>query len=440
MGAVGEEIDWAAVRAWIRRGLIASGQELVVGVLSYAGGVPLLVLSLLSIIFIGLFGTGVLLIPLVMVAVRALTNERRRLALWAGVQIPVPYRPRPQFAPLGVVGCWQRSRWLLSDPATWRDLLWLLSAPVNLLLGLLPAALIVYGLEGIFVAPVVGLLQHSYEYGLGWLVDFPGEYWLAIPQGLLSLFLGLAGWPWTQRLHGRFAHSMLAPTASAELALRVRRLTETRAETVDAQAAELRRIERDLHDGAQARLVALGMSLGMAEDLFATKPEAALRLLGEAREASDKALAELRDLARGIHPPVLAERGLDGAVRALALALPLPVHVDIELAGHARAPVESAAYFAIAETLANVAKHSRATRAWIRVHHSGGRLVMTVGDDGAGGADPRHGTGLAGIERRLAAFDGTLHVASPPGGPTIVTMELPCELSSPKTSPSSGTG
>ena len=172
----------------------------------------------------------------------------------------------------------------------------------------------------------------------------------------------------------------------------------------------------------------LGMSIGLAEDLMTKDPEAAQRLLAEAREASGVALSELRDLVRGIHPPVLAERGLDGAVRALSLALPLRVEVDIELPGRPQAPVESAAYFAIAEALANVVKHSAAGTAWVRLRHAGGVLSMTVGDDGIGGADPGQGTGLRGIERRLAAFDGTLTMTSPVDGPTIVTMELPCEL------------
>jgi signal transduction histidine kinase len=263
---------------------------------------------------------------------------------------------------------------------------------------------------------------------------------LAIPQGLLSLLLGLALAPPMQRWNTAFARAILGPTRSTELAQRVRRLAESRAETVDTQAAELRRIERDLHDGTQARLVTMGMSLGLAEELFDTRPQAARRLLAEARESSSLALAELRSLVRGIHPPVLAERGLAAALRALALALPLPVRVDIELPGRPPAPVESAAYFAAAEALTNVAKHSDANQAWLHVRYSGDRLSMTVGDDGTGGADPRGGTGLRAIQRRLAALDGTLALASPPGGPTILTMELPCELSSPKTSSSYETG
>jgi signal transduction histidine kinase len=212
----------------------------------------------------------------------------------------------------------------------------------------------------------------------------------------------------------------------------VARLTETRSDALDVQAAELRRIERDLHDGAQARLVAMGMSLGTIEHLLERDPAKARRLLAEARESSSRALTELRDLVRGIHPPVLAERGLGDAVRALAMASPLATEVSLDLPGRVPAPVESAAYFAISEVLTNAAKHSGARRVWIDVRHEDGMLRIVLTDDGHGGADPSGGTGLRGIERRLGTFDGVLAVNSPAGGPTIVTMELPCELSAPQ--------
>jgi signal transduction histidine kinase len=181
------------------------------------------------------------------------------------------------------------------------------------------------------------------------------------------------------------------------------------------------------------------MTIGLAEEMIERNPAAARKLLVEAREASGTALLELRNLVRGIHPPVLAERGLDGAVRALAMSLPLRVTVDMDLPGRPETPVESAAYFATAEALANVVRHSKARTVQIYVQHVDDLLLLTVSDDGVGGADPARGTGLRGIGRRLAAFDGTMAVSSPPGGPTVVTMELPCVLSSPKTSPSSGT-
>jgi signal transduction histidine kinase len=208
---------------------------------------------------------------------------------------------------------------------------------------------------------------------------------------------------------------------------------------VDTQAAELRRIERDLHDGAQARLVAMGMHLNAASQLMERDPAAAQRLLAEARDSSAKALSELRDLVRGIHPPVLADRGLVDAVRAVALDSPLDVQVNAEVPGRLDAPLESAAYFAVNEALTNVAKHAHATHVWIDLRVAAGMLKITVSDDGIGGADVEQGSGLRGIERRLATFDGILALSSPQGGPTVVTMELPCVSSSPKTSSSSGT-
>jgi signal transduction histidine kinase len=175
------------------------------------------------------------------------------------------------------------------------------------------------------------------------------------------------------------------------------------------------------------------MNIGLAERMVKNNPELAISLLAEARESSGQALSELRSLVRGIHPPVLAERGLDGAVRALALTMPVPVDLELAIGGRLSDPVESAAYFAVAEAMANVVKHSSATRAWISLRHDRGMLVAVVGDSGTGGADPAAGSGLRGIQQRLAAFDGIITVASPPAGPTVVTMELPCTLSSVRT-------
>jgi signal transduction histidine kinase len=245
------------------------------------------------------------------------------------------------------------------------------------------------------------------------------------------------------------AHAkVLLGREDAELAGRVEQLTQTRADAVDTAAAELRRVERDLHDGAQARLVALGMNLRAAERLIPTSPQAAMALVAEAREASAKALTELRDLVRGVHPPVLADRGLADAVRALALDAPVRTETDIDLPGRLDPPVESACYFAVAEALANAVKHSGARLVQTRMRYSppprlgrlsgagpaAGVLRIEVTDDGVGGADPAHGTGLQGVERRLGTFDGILAVNSPPGGPTMIIMEVPCALSSPRTS------
>jgi signal transduction histidine kinase len=214
-----------------------------------------------------------------------------------------------------------------------------------------------------------------------------------------------------------------------ELLGRVRRLAAARGEAADSAAAELRRVERDLHDGAQARLIALGISLRATEGLIRTDPGAAGALVAEARENSARALAELRALVAGIHPPVLAERGLGDAIRALALDVPVATTADIDLPRQLPPPVAAAVYFAVAEALANAVKHAGARSVHIRAAHAAGVLRVEVSDDGAGGADPARGTGLRGIERRLGTFDGVLAVSSPPGGPTIVVIEVPCVLS-----------
>jgi signal transduction histidine kinase len=250
-----------------------------------------------------------------------------------------------------------------------------------------------------------------------------------LDMGTSTLILGFGLWlvPRTIGVHaGLLKHN-------AALASRVTTLTETRVAAVDTAAAELRRVERDLDDGAQARLVALGINLRTAEQLFRTNPDAALALVAESRVSSALALAELRALVRGIHPPVLADRGLPDAIRALVLGCPVPAEADIQLPGRPAAPVESALYFAVAEVLANAVKHAGASHVHIRIGYCAGMLRGEVTDDGRGGADPAKGTGLAGVERRLSTFDGILAVSSPLGGPTIVVIEVPCALSSPKT-------
>jgi signal transduction histidine kinase len=253
---------------------------------------------------------------------------------------------------------------------------------------------------------------------------------VAVIDGVAGLALVLFGLWLLPRTVG--VHTGLVKR-NTELSSRVERLTATRVDAVDTAARELRRVERDLHDGAQARLVALGIALRAAETLVRTNPDAAVALLGEARENSAKALAELRDLVRGINPPVLAERGIGDAIQALALDAPVATTVDIDLPGRPPAPVESAAYFAVAEALANAVKHADASSVHISVAYSAGLLRIEVSDNGLGGADPALGSGLHGVERRLGTFDGVLAVSSPPGGPTIVVIEVPCALSSPKT-------
>ncbi len=430
------------VKAFARAGIAAIGRVALFGLLSPPVKLALFVLSVVS-LALTVIGVGLVVAPLVAMLVRAYADLHRRAARdWSWIDIPRPYRELPKGA---FVGSPRRWLWLVRDPATWRDLLWLLAgAPVGLVLGVAGPVLLLYGLQGVLAIPVIiDAAAGSYGYGVTWPIDDVLDMLSVPPQGALISAGALYAGPWLLWALAQYDRALLGPTRGAALARRVDRLTETRTQVVDAQAAELRRIERDLHDGAQARIVSLGMSLGMAEDLVTRDPAAAQALIAEARQASGLALAELRHLVRGIHPPVLAERGLDGGVRALALTLPIPVAVDVELDGRPDAPVESAAYFAVAEALANVVKHAHASNAWVSLSHLGGALRITVGDDGAGGASPDlpgGGSGLAGVARRLGAFDGSLHVDSPAGGPTVLTMELPCVLSSPRTSPSSATG
>jgi signal transduction histidine kinase len=249
-------------------------------------------------------------------------------------------------------------------------------------------------------------------------------------QGAVLLGLGCVLLP---RLLTWDADHQLARHAQA-LTRRVEGLTRSRTDATETAVAELRRIERDLHDGAQARLVAVGMSLRAVEQLIGSNPEAALALVAEARETSSRALADLRDLVRGIYPPVLADRGLGEAVRNLALDTVVDVDVNVDLPGEPPMPVAAAVYFAVAEALANAARHAGARTVQVSVEHAGGMLRACVADDGYGGADASRGTGLAGVERRLATFDGILAVSSPAGGPTIIAIEVPCALSSVKIS------
>jgi len=422
---------------WARGRLVVAGRGLLLLGLALAGLVILLaVLAILgvSVAFaikatrpygrqedrlieaITVFVFWLLMGPVFLLCFRPMAALTRRLAgRWCGVPIAAPYLPRP-WANGGKGGLRRRLTWLLTDQATWRDLLWVtVNGLVGWILPVVPAGVLLLGVVGI-VAPYASMNLR-----------------------LLAVAVAVAGtWasPWLMRGYGLLASSMLAPTQHAGLTLRVHQLAQTREEALDTGAAEIRRIERDLHDGAQARLVAMGMTLDAAGQIIDTNPEAARALLYEARDASVKALAELRNLVRGIHPPILADRGLADAIRALALDSPMRIHLASDLHGRVSAPIESAAYFAVSELLANVSKHAQARETWIDIRYTDGMLRIGVTDNGHGGADPARGSGLRGTERRLAAFDGVLAVSSPPGGPTAVTMEIPCELSSPKTSSS----
>ncbi|MEU2227785.1 sensor domain-containing protein [Streptomyces sp. NPDC018347] len=415
--------------------------DTLVGVAVATGALLSVVLFVTTAYFvvIAVIGIGFLALPYCTRAVRWLCDLNRRAATWSGVPVERPYRPEPEEIEKDIVGWMRRCKWILADPATWRDLLWLLLNCVAGLVGFVPAALLYYAGEGLFLA--CGLWRPLADDGQGrWYAFVTVDSWPAALAAALLALVVLTGWlllgPPVLKGHAYFVRFLLGPTRRSQLALRVRQLSETRSGALDIQAAELRRIERDLHDGAQARLVSLGLQLGAVDRKMVQDPEEARRMLRAARTSSVQALRELRDLVHGIHPPVLAERGLADALRALGLASPLDVTVVADLPGRLPDPVESAVYFAVSELLANALKHADARHVEVVAWRADDILHARVTDDGRGGADVSAGSGLEGIRRRLASFDGVLEIDSPPGGPTVMKLELPCALSSPKTSSS----
>ena len=371
---------------------------------------PALALGILSLLCIplALVTVGFALAFAVVPATAALTGVHRRVSgRLLGEEVPASYADTT-----GTNLVTRPVRWL-TDRARWRDVgfLWF-SATGGFVLSVIPV--------GLLVAPVVHVLGAVLDGGSWWWL-------LLVLDGPLLLVWWLVT-PALVRARALAERNILGHTRVERLERRVEEVSASRTETLDHSAAEVRRIERDLHDGAQARIASVGMNVGLAEKLIATDPEAAAALLREARETTVDALEDLRSVVRGIHPPALADRGLRGGIEALAVPIPLPVTVTVD-APALPPPVESAAYFAVAECLANTVKHAHATRAWVRVGHDGAALYLVVGDDGRGSAD-QSGSGLAGVARRLAAFDGTLMVDSPPGGPTVVTMEVPCRTTS----------
>ena len=351
--------------------------------------------------------------------------ERRWVGAMLGVHIPDPYRPLPDGS------LWRRARVLASDPATWKDLAYLVVLfPLGLIWFVVTTTVWTLAL-GLLTAPLwywipadggIALFENGVRANL--VLDTLPE---AILAGVAGAALCVAA-AWVVKgmaiAHGAVALALLGPSQN-QLQARVEALQTSRDRAVDSAEAERRRIERDLHDGAQQRLVALAMDLGMARAKLETDPAAATALVGEAHEEAKRALAELRDLARGIHPAVLADRGLDAAISALAARSPVPVGIDVAT-GRLPDPVESAAYFVVAEALTNAAKHAQAAEISVRITRHRDLLIVEVIDDGAGGADPARGTGLRGLADRVAAVDGHLTVTSPPGGPTVIRAELPC--------------
>ncbi len=347
--------------------------------------------------------------------------ERSRAAALLDVNLPSPHRP------LQPGGWFNRLGQRLRSASRWREIAYLaLGLPLQGLLGfvLLGVWAVSLGLvlTPFYLGHILGQFArvgpvpvHHADAVLAFLAGAVGLAIVA-PQATLGLM-------WIDR---QLVRRLLGPGKTEALTQQVSELSVRRDAALDSAEADRRQIERDLHDGAQQRLVALAIDLGRARERFDTDPDGARRLVDEAHEEAKAALAELRDLARGIHPAVLTDRGLDAALSAVVARCPVPVDLTLSLPTRPPASVESAAYFIVSEALANVAKHARASRATVAIALQNNRLTVEVADDGIGGADAGQGSGLAGLQHRVDALGGWMRVLSPAKGPTSVVVELPC--------------
>lgn len=365
-----------------------------------------------------LVGVGLLLLPTVPRVLRAVADrERGRLSRWG----PEIISPAPAPADF---------RAAIRDATVQRELGWTaIHATAGFALGSLGLTVTLWAVtDGTFplwwyllpadqAADTIGILPVN-DMGDAFLVSLMGVGWMVVVMAIIPIVARVQAWPGRQ---------LLPPDpASTDLALRVAHLTATRAAALDAHTTELRRIERSLHDGTQNRLVAVNVLLGAARRALARDPAAADAILGNAQDAAEQALTELRGVVRTILPPVLTDRSLPDALTSLATTSPVPCRIEADVPGRAAASVEATVYFAVAETLTNIAKHSGAKQVRVLLRRDDDRLWAQIIDDGKGGADERSGSGLAGIRRRVEAHDGTFALASPAGGPTILTVSLPC--------------
>jgi len=373
-------------------------------------GIPLLALSVVSGRWIG-------------------TVERNRIRLLLGDDLPepLPFDPAP--------GLWPRIRAGLGDRAGWKGLAYgLVMLPWGIVT--FTVAVVVWSVAlGLTTLPLYdwALPEGGFEWGSYRLtgLGLVGTYALTFAVGVGTLAVAPTVIHAMAEGDRRLARLLLSRGPNEVLEQRVTQLQESRDASVESAASELRRIERDLHDGAQQRLVSLAMNLGIAKErLEASDDPRAAELVGRAHDDAKQAIAELRDLVRGIHPAVLTDRGLDAAVSALAARCAVPVAVDIAVPGRLPAPIEAAAYFVVAEALTNVAKHSGARQAIVRLQErelaGSRRLVVEVHDDGRGGASVDLGSGLRGLHDRVVAVEGSMVLTSPVGGPTSIVVELPC--------------
>ncbi|RAY14626.1 sensor histidine kinase [Actinomadura craniellae] len=408
--------------AW-RRTVLAHARTVLDALEHLVGGLGTALLAFIALLWLVLagllcaVGVGLLLRSTLPRVVRVVAErERARLSRWGPEIIgmgPAPARVSEAFA----------------DRVVRRELGWLLvHGTLGLFLGAVGATLIVQAVQDV-------------TYPLWWRMLPPDQaspslvFWTVRDNGdalavsffgvlLAAVFVVLG--PVTARLQAWPGRRLLAPPPDVDLSLRLAQLTANRAAALDAHATELRRIERSLHDGTQNRLVAVTVLLGATRRALARDPDVAAALLGQAHDAAEEALTELRTVVRGILPPVLADRGLPGALAGLAANCGVPCRTDIDVPGRCAVSVEATAYFVTAEALTNISRHSRARNAAVTLRRHGDLLSLRIEDDGVGGADVGKGSGLAGIRGRIEAHDGTLTVTSPPGGPTVLQMELPC--------------
>jgi signal transduction histidine kinase len=400
-----------------RAGTAIDALEHLVGGLATAVLALVTLFWLVVVLLLCVVGVGLRLLPSALRAVRVVADrERGRLSRWGPDVLGAPPVPRTLRA-------------AVQDPAVRRDVQWLVvHGPVGFLLGLVGLTL-----------PLNAVRDATFP--LWWqLVPVEGRspsmmLWVAQtqPQALVVTLIGL-GWvavalaalPPMARLQAFPGRRLLAPVAGADLELRVAELTATRAGALDAHVAELRRIERSLHDGTQNRVVAVTVLIGAARRALVRDPASADELLERAQSAAEDALADLRAVARSILPPVLTDRSLSDALTGLATSSVVPCRLAVDLPERCAAAIEATAYFSVAEALTNAARHSGARSVDVDVRRAGAMLAVRVQDDGAGGAEEGAGSGLAGIRRRAEAHDGTFRVTSPVGGPTTVEVLLPC--------------
>ncbi|MBB5999952.1 sensor histidine kinase [Streptomonospora salina] len=393
-----------------------------------AGGLITALMALLALAVVGVVLVACFLavgLPFLSAALRLVRlvadRERHRLSRWG------PTMPAPAAAavPTGIEGALKAA---VRDVQVWRDLVWLAChATLGLLTGLLGVLLPVIAVRDItfplwwWLLPPdaagasIGVPIEDWYTALA--VGLLGAAWGALTFGLEPVLAWLQSWPGRQ---------LLGPHSRTVLHERINELTATRAAALQAHTAELRRIERSLHDGAQSRLVAVIIQMGSARRVLQTDPARADAMLDCTQAAAEDALAELRGLVRGILPPALENHDLEGALSALASGCSVPCTAEAGDLGVLASSIEATAYHAVAEAVTNVTRHSEAGRAGIRVTREGDILHIRIHDDGRGGAAEDTGTGLAGIRRRVEAHDGNLIVDSPEGGPTDIRVELPC--------------